>query len=212
MNCNDKMFNTNSLFNKKSLLRFDSRRSQIAEAVLYIMKNHGVGAVTVRRVACRVGITCAALYRYYKSKTDLLMAILNHQFLLINENFKKAQELSNSPFDVLKKFYYYNMDVMSLYKNLPIFILFDVVMPDDDHLQKVNNEYKYSLRNLIIGMISKAQLAGEIRQDIGANELFALYFGLITMPALIRFNCQQNMDLSKQIDANWMLFTCAVSR
>ena len=56
------------------------RREQIAEAALAIVVEHGIGAVTVRRVAEAVGISAAALYRHYKNKGDILAAILEEVF------------------------------------------------------------------------------------------------------------------------------------
>lgn len=119
--------------NEETLLESDARRSQIAEAVLYIMENYGADAVTVRRVAKLVGVTGAALYRYYKSKTDVLMAVLEQQYGMLVENSHKALKEAQGSLDFLKIFYRYNMDIVVRYRMLPIFFLLDSIMLDEDH-------------------------------------------------------------------------------
>lgn len=197
--------------NEETLLESDARRSQIAEAVLYIMENYGADAVTVRRVAKLVGVTGAALYRYYKSKTDVLMAVLEQQYGMLVENSHKALKEAQGSLDFLKIFYRYNMDIVVRYRMLPIFFLLDSIMLDEDRLQKLNATCKQSLQELIVCFISKAQRAGEIRQDISPNEVFMQYLGLIAMPFLMRFNSPPDTELTNLIDVNWKLFIWTVA-
>ena len=48
------------------------RRAQILDAALAIADTEGLGAVTMRAVAARVGVTAMALYPHVRSKDDLL--------------------------------------------------------------------------------------------------------------------------------------------
>lgn len=53
------------------------RRQEILDAALAIADEKGLGAVTMRAVAARVGVTAMALYPHVKSKDDLLDGLVD---------------------------------------------------------------------------------------------------------------------------------------
>jgi AcrR family transcriptional regulator len=50
---------------------------QIAEAAIRLADVDGLAAVTMQRVACEVGLTTMALYRYFPSKTNLVALMID---------------------------------------------------------------------------------------------------------------------------------------
>jgi AcrR family transcriptional regulator len=52
------------------------RRQEILDAALAIADDKGLGAVTMRAVAARIGVTAMALYPHVQSKDDLLDGLL----------------------------------------------------------------------------------------------------------------------------------------
>ena len=52
------------------------RRDEILDAALAIADDKGMGAVTMRAVAARIGVTAMALYPHVQSKDDLLEGLL----------------------------------------------------------------------------------------------------------------------------------------
>ena len=53
------------------------RREQIAEAVLGLVAARGVKRLSVAAVARRVGLVPSGIYRHFKSKDAMLMAVLD---------------------------------------------------------------------------------------------------------------------------------------
>ena len=52
------------------------------------IKNHGVGAFSIRRVAEDCNVSCAAPYRHFENKRDLIAAIIDY----VNEQWAARQE------------------------------------------------------------------------------------------------------------------------
>ena len=52
-------------------------RIEIAEAAIRIADAEGLGAVTMQRVARKLGVTTMALYRYFTSKSDLVAVMID---------------------------------------------------------------------------------------------------------------------------------------
>jgi AcrR family transcriptional regulator len=57
----------------------DQRRAQILREAARLFGTHGFNGTTTRDVAARVGLTEAALYRYYPSKEAMYVAILDER-------------------------------------------------------------------------------------------------------------------------------------
>jgi AcrR family transcriptional regulator len=57
----------------------DERRAQILREAAHLFGSHGFNGTTTRDVAARVGITEAALYRYFPSKEAMYAAILDER-------------------------------------------------------------------------------------------------------------------------------------
>lgn len=53
-------------------------RAQIAEAAIAIADEHGIDAVSMRRVAAEIGAGTMSLYRYVRNKDELYMLMANH--------------------------------------------------------------------------------------------------------------------------------------
>jgi AcrR family transcriptional regulator len=193
--------------------RLDSplRREQIAEAALAIVVNQGIGAVTVRRVADAVGISAAALYRHYKNKAAILKAIIeeHQEFFMVNVRQAKAE--ASSPLDAIRRLYYLTMVLVSRYCALPVVFLSDVLWFEEPQLRELKLIHHKMVREIIIDLICAAQERGEIRTDIRPEEIFVNFIGLIAMPALIQARTPEDLDMPRQIAANWELFAHAVA-
>ena len=63
---------------EKSRQRRERKGVEILEAALELVGEHGLDGLTVSRVAGRMGWTKGALYRYYRSKDQLVAALNGH--------------------------------------------------------------------------------------------------------------------------------------
>lgn len=187
------------------------RRGQIAEAVLAIMANQGVGAVTVRRVAAAVGISAAALYRHYLSKTAILQAIMEEHQESFLANIRKAKQGARSPLDALRRLYFLTMELVDRYYALPILFSSDVLWFKEPRLRALKMHNHQILRLLIVKMVQKAQGNGEMRNDIRAEEVAVFYIGLFAIPALMKARTPEELDMTCQLGAGWELFARAVA-
>ncbi len=188
------------------------RREQIAEAALAIVVEQGIGAVTVRRVAEAVGISAAALYRHYKNKGDILAAVIeeHHEFHMANA--RRALAEGRGPMDSLRLLYLSTMKLVARFRALPVIFLSDVVWFEETRLRDLKMRQHAALRAILLDLLAKAQEQEEIRGDIRPLELVNYYIGLVAMPALMCARSPEDVDMDRQIAANWELFADAVAR
>ena len=66
----------------------EALRKSLIIAGLKEIEEHGLSDFSLRRVASACGVSCAAPYRHFKSKNDLILAIIN----FINEQWRLLQD------------------------------------------------------------------------------------------------------------------------
>jgi AcrR family transcriptional regulator len=186
------------------------RREQIAEAALAIVVKQGIGAVTVRRVAEAVGISAAALYRHYKNKGDILAAVLEEHHEMNLANMHEARSRGRNPIESLELIYQGIMKMVVKYRALPVIFLSDVLWFEETRLRELKFKHHRLVREGLIEIIKQGQAQQQIRSDIRPEELFVHFLGLIAMPALISARDPNDLDMPRQIAANWELFVHAV--
>lgn len=187
------------------------RREQIAEAAMTIVVEQGIGAVTVRRVAEAVGISAAALYRHYKNKGDILAAVLEEHHEFHMANLRRALTTGKTPLDSLRLLYHDIMKLVARYRVLPVIFLSDVLWFEEKRLRDLKMRHHAAMRDTLRQLVSQAQEQGEIRSDIRAQEIVIHFIGMVAMPALICARDATEVDMDRQVAANWELFAHAVA-
>ncbi len=77
---------------EKPASRRTNRRGQIISAAEELLRTKGLSAVTTRQVAARVGCSEAAIYVHFKSRLELLLAVLAESLPDMLEPFRKLSE------------------------------------------------------------------------------------------------------------------------
>ena len=74
---------------------------QIIEVGMRLFASKGFSATSVQEIATESGISKGAFYLHFKSKDDLLLAILQHHFDMINKKFTEVTKDIKNPRDKL---------------------------------------------------------------------------------------------------------------
>lgn len=98
------------------------KREMILDAAMKSMLEHGYRKTTLEDIAGELGLTKTALYYYFKSKDDLVLALADRQLITLLEDQKKILESNKDIVDRLCDIIDYKADftdkVTSSYKNI----------------------------------------------------------------------------------------------
>ncbi len=78
------------------------RREQIAEAAMGLVASQGLRRLSVAAVARRVGIVPSGIYRHFKSKDELLRAVIDRVEERLMGNVAAARQESDDPIEQLR--------------------------------------------------------------------------------------------------------------
>jgi AcrR family transcriptional regulator len=79
------------------------RRGEILAAARSLFLREGVDRVTIRAICARVGLTAPALYRHFKDKREIIIAICNETFGRLLERFRSIRAGEGDALEALKQ-------------------------------------------------------------------------------------------------------------
>lgn len=188
----------------------DTRKEQIASAVLAISAREGFSAVTIERVAGDIGLVPSAVYRHYPKKSLMIDSALELVGKRIQGNINAIRSEYDDPMDILKALMYRHVEfVISDLGAGGSFFTVEVACfyPDKKRMIFQNMQI---LGNEVQRCMDEALVLKRIRSDISVDQLVNLYLGLF-MPAIMHYQFHgSSKKLKKTIDENWSMFCTLV--
>lgn len=151
-----------------------NRQKEIIKAAIQIISQHGLMGFSIRKLADRVGVTEAAIYRHFKNKADLLANTL--MFMRANEEhaMKWAKELP--AIDAIEKLHADRVEFAHRNPEISDAIWRIRASQRYAHLSGEDLEIRKKHESPIIKFVAKGQIEGSIRDDI-SHELIANIIG-----------------------------------
>jgi len=80
----------------------DERRLKILDAAISLAHGRGFGAVGLREVADSAGVALGTLYKFFKSKEEIISAAVEHQTRALSKRFEAEPAVGVSPLERLE--------------------------------------------------------------------------------------------------------------
>jgi len=148
------------------------RRKQLLDSAARCFASHGYRGTTTAMIATEAGISEPIIYRHFKNKHDLFIALIEKVGDEVFENWQRATRDVTNPLDKLKILMYQN-PATSDPKTASVYrLLFHASTETDepDIQQAIRDHYDRYVKSLA-AIISDAQKTGQIRNDLPAEWL-----------------------------------------
>lgn len=153
------------------------RKEQLVLTAIDIIDDIGIQNLTTREIAKRQKISEATLFRHFKNKNELLIAVLDYLIQFDTDILQTTKLKHQKPIDAL---IYMIISYAEYYENYPaittILQIFDVLLYEEDLAVKVK-EIQASRTSMIRQMIEEAMESGELKKDLDSNMITAIIFG-----------------------------------
>jgi len=172
---------------EKDTVEMAAKREKILEAGFHLFSRKSISSVTMNDVAnaCKLGI--ATVYRYYKSKPTLVLAIATWVWdSYIQENMRLLEETRKEGDSAVDRYEFFIDTFLNLYRNRKEMLRFNQLFNIYVRSEKVPED-ELSAYKQMIGKISlvfqqtvlKGQEDGTIRKDIPGETIFSTTLHLI---------------------------------
>ncbi len=153
------------------------RKEQLILTAIDIINELGIQKLTTREIAKRQDISEATLFRHFKNKNDLLMAVLDY-FIQFDADILQSTKLKQLP--PKEALVYFLTSIVEYYENYPaittLLQTFDVLLYEEGLADKVK-EIQKSRISMIAGFVEEAKQVGELREDLDSENTALIISG-----------------------------------
>jgi AcrR family transcriptional regulator len=160
-------------------MRADARRNYAAliAAADEVFAEQGGGAA-LEEIAQRAGVGIGTLYRHFPSRRALILATIEHASNAVSEQGRDLLD-APAPREALETWLRALLEHASAYNGLGAEAL---RLPPDPEEQ---SDSCSALRTACAALLERAQVAGEVRADIDATDLFLMVYSLASAGAQV---------------------------
>ena len=188
-----------------------TRREQIAEAALSLVADQGLRRLSVAAVARRVGLVPSGIYRHFKSKDEIVAAVLDRLEQRLLANVQAARQENADPLDCLKDVLARHIRFIREGRAIP-----RIIFSDDVHAGNPARRQRvlqiFTRYTGEVGQIVRlGQSQGCIRPDLDPQTVTMMIFGIIVPAGILWHLTDGGFDVTRHSQRAWQLLSSAIT-
>ncbi len=159
------------------------RQEEIIDRTLELVREMGIGGLTTRKIAAKVGFTEAALFRHYPTKQALLLALMDRlENLLVEPIARIAGDGAAGAAERLERMVRHHTTVVRQFNSLPIILLAEASVSGHealvDRMRAILGRYLSLLEEVVRAGQGRGEIISAIQPDCVAMLLLGAPAGL----------------------------------
>jgi AcrR family transcriptional regulator len=186
------------------------RREQIAQAALELVASQGLRRLSVAAVARRVGLVPSGIYRHFRSKTEILHAVLDRIRQRLMENVEAANLEHSDPLECLHDVLTRHIRFIREGRAIP-----RIIFSDDFHggrpelKEKVLGIFgQYS--DQLADIVQRGQEQGTMRGDLDPATVAMMVFGIVLPAGILWHLSEGGFDVTRHAAHAWEMLRSAI--
>jgi AcrR family transcriptional regulator len=153
------------------------RKERIIITTIDIIDELGILSLSTREIARRQGVSEATLFRHFKRKNDILLAVLDYYSQFDTDIYQSTILKKLKPIEAIT---YFVTSITEYYENYPaitsIMQIFDVLKSLEGLTEKINEIINRNIHYLKL-LVDEAQVVGDIRVDVDSEIIAVMISG-----------------------------------
>jgi TetR/AcrR family transcriptional regulator, fatty acid metabolism regulator protein len=175
-----------------------SRQSEIIHTAIKLIGEGGIQALTIKNISTEIGIAESALYRHFKSKTEVLNALLDFLCFIIISHYENVSKLKVSAFEKIEKMISGQLKIFAENPPYAIVILSDGLYKNEKSLYEKIFKIMESAKSTFVSIIDEGKSSGEIRKDLSSEQIAFVIMGSVRLTVNQWSLSGFNFDLKKR--------------
>jgi len=177
---------------------FTARQSEIIERSIEIIASKGIQGLTIKNLSMEIGISEPAIYRHFKSKTEIILAILENFKIMADFLSATMENFDGTAYEKINFMFSKMMEVFIAQPSIVSVIFSEEIFKNEisllEKIRTIMNLHQKTIENII----KKGQNEGNVRNDISKESLAIIIMGALRL-LVKRWNLNQhNFDLNKE--------------
>ena len=157
------------------------RQKEIINAAIKLIGEGGIQALTIKNLSKEIGVAESALYRHFKSKTEVIETLLDFLGSFIISHYENVHKLKASSFEKIEKMISGQLKIFADNPPYAIVILSDGLYKNEKSLYSKIFSIMERAKSTFINIIDEGQRNGEIRKDVSSEQLAFIILGSIRL-------------------------------
>jgi AcrR family transcriptional regulator len=157
----------------------DLRKAEIIATVLALADRIGPDRVTTGAVAAEVGVTQAALFRHFPSKSAMWQAVAGHVAGELSAAWDEALARQGGSLDRLTALFAAQLDRIATIPALPMLLFSRELNVENDALRAIFRGRLTAFHGLLMQEVGLGQAAGRLRADVAPADVAVLLTSLV---------------------------------
>ncbi|HEQ60016.1 MAG TPA: TetR/AcrR family transcriptional regulator [Firmicutes bacterium] len=189
------------------------RREQIVQAALDLIGDQGLSSLSIAAIAERVGIVPSALYRHFKSKDEVLDAVLELLRSRLLANVAQARKETPEALQRLRRLLVRQVRLLSENRAIPQVVFSDGIYTGHAERKAKVAQMITAYLGRIQEILEEGKQEGTIRQDVVPSTASLMFLGLILPAAVLSNISEGRFDLIAHAESAWPTFArCIAAR
>ena len=186
------------------------RREQIAEAALSLVADQGLRRLSVAAVARRVGLVPSGIYRHFKSKDEILAAVLDRIEERLLANVQAARDENADPLDCLKGVLMRHIRFIREGRAIP-----RMIFSDDAHAGNPDRKLRVlrvftRYTDEVSDIVRLGQSQGRIRPNLDPQTVTMMLFGIVVPAGILWHLTEGGFDVTHHAQRAWQVLSSAI--
>lgn len=171
-----------------------------------IIQIEGLRKFSMARLAREVGVVPSAIYRHFRSKEEILDAILGFVRVKLKESVEEVIHHHFSAISALDALLNHHIEFITSHGAIPQVLFSEEVIGDSESRRQMLGEIIREHVECITGIVKKGQKDGEIRQDIAPETVALMVLGIVQPSAILWHTSGGTFDLTGYAREAWQAF------
>lgn len=182
------------------------RQQEIIQAAMEIISEEGVQGLTMIKLANRIGLTDAALYKHFNSKKEILMAMINEIGNTLNTFITQQVSFYDDPLDKLKNILRLHLLYLEKNKGIPRILFSEDIHINDSDLKKRMYTMIKNYLDLIRGILYRAIQEKKVRPTLDIDATAIVFLGIIQGSIISWLISDFSYSVSGKFESLWNVF------
>ncbi|MDH5721482.1 MAG: TetR/AcrR family transcriptional regulator [Spirochaetia bacterium] len=178
--------------------KFSSRQQEIILESIKIISREGAQALTIKNIANAIKVTERAIYRHFKSKSDIIKAIICEFRNKMAQMKKILEKESHTPLEAIVRFIQLHFEGFMREPYMTSLLFSEEMFRAEDHSQEYLKTMFSMAKKQVGGLIKKGQEQSEIRTDLEPENMAIVVLGTIRFHILQWHLNGRERDLLKE--------------
>lgn len=157
------------------------RQTEIIETAVKLIGDGGIQALTIKNLSSKIGVTESAIYRHFKSRTEILETLLDSIKENVIMRYTQAAKSEKSSFERIKDMMTFQFDTFSANSSYAIVVLSDGLYQNEAELRNRIYAIMEFAKKTFIEIIEDGKKLGEIRKDISSDQIAFVIMGSVRL-------------------------------